>query len=60
MCPMCPGPIMYIGRSGGRARGPPRKGGGEGAAVAAMVEEVTGAEELGTSEDFDAGSKLDF
>ena len=50
---------MYIGRSGGRARGPGRKGGGEGAAEAAMLE-VTGAEELGTSEDFDAASKLDF
>ena len=50
---------MYIGLSGGRARGPGRNGGGEGAAEAAMLE-VTGAEELGTSEDFDAGSKLDF
>ena len=48
---------MYIGLSGGRARGPLRNGGGE--AEAATVED-TGVEELGTSEDFDAGSKLDF
>lgn len=49
-----PPPTMYIGRSGGRARGPARNGGGEGAGA------WPGVEELGTSSHFDAGSKLDF